>query len=1344
MDEDIFSHKTMTHEDSKRFLLADALCPYLNNAQVAKVLNTIQGWGTTWSAYAVETARQGFTKQELYTSDDLLSPQYRHTLCCCAEQHPAVVKALCTTLGVEEKTSKTPLSWAFLQLYVRPDSPIKAFTSDQVPPLSQSVYNNLLSTYLPSLSFDWAWFQMLPAPYKACAARLCLDAFMYDTQLWTSTDVILRFCETADSLEKHTAQLYAVTRMFQGKPWLCASTKSLSTMQESLDGCQCFINGDFEGGYERLTAVAQKWSKAKGFKNFVYYPGFLGLVLFLCRFRAKINNSTLDSDCDTLLASVKGMEEETGYLFLKQLIACKYQSSLFHNTNAPYYPEVWNSLFTRIIHFLACLGQKMSKTTWVECCTAYRDQFRPFFPMLYNILNDILREEGSSKEENIAGIPYTSWVDMAKPLARWEKQFESLQELFGKETHPKTEDKQRRLAWFIDFSSKSVAPYIQVMLQGGRWSSGKRVTIRHLMEEHESWITPQDFDVIRCYRQEVRSFGRVENIFDRENAFLALVDHPYLFSFEREPIKLVKGDMELNVREENEQCRITLSAATDNEDDTIAFKEIEKGVWAVYVLDAITLRLTSILGNEGMDLPVAELPTFLNMVQQVKSLKLNVQAKVPHKPGDPIPVVQLWQQGMQYFASLRVRPSGGKEGTTYLPGGGKQEVIQVSEGQTAIFDRNFSKEMEHLQHLLALCPSLTNIDDNWDWGSDELDDFFYLITELQDANNESEVCHVEWPKGERFKLAGKITKTQIAIHTRQSGEWFALSGEAKINELKVMELTELLERSNGKSPFVQLKNGEFLTLSDDVRRSLERLRLLTARRNAKERMVHPLAGSLVEEIVADMPHDSDIKWDAMIKRMKSAFSLKPDVPTSLRADLRPYQMTGFVWLARLAEWGVGACLADDMGLGKTVQAIAVMLREVQKGPCLIIAPTSVCPNWIDELHRFAPTLQVVRLKDAIDRKAMVDEMQAGMVMVTGYGLLPRENELLATKEWQMVVFDEAQALKNSHTQRSRAAHQLNAHFPVALTGTPIENHLEDLWSVFNIINPGLLGNLNDFHRRFGDASEGGPSAAALKMLIRPFILRRLKSQVLDDLPELTEQTIIIEPTEKEAAFYESLRRMAVERVSEGPTAKGQRRFCILTELMRLRRACCHASLADPAVAAEAVEPISSKLTRFLELLDEARSGGHKLLVFSQFTGHLALVRAELDKRKIRYQYLDGSTPEEQRRQSVAAFQRGEGDCFLISLKAGGQGLNLTAADIVVHLDPWWNPAVEDQATDRAHRIGQKNTVTVYRLVMAHSVEEKILQLHARKRDLAADFLEGSEEAVTAATLSEEDLLKLLE
>ena len=192
----------------------------------------------------------------------------------------------------------------------------------------------------------------------------------------------------------------------------------------------------------------------------------------------------------------------------------------------------------------------------------------------------------------------------------------------------------------------------------------------------------------------------------------------------------------------------------------------------------------------------------------------------------------------------------------------------------------------------------------------------------------------------------------------------------------------------------------------------------------------------------------------------------------------------------------------------------------------------------------------------------------------------------------------------------------------------------------------------------------------------------------------------------------------------------------------MRRACCHASLADANVGT-LVEPVSSKLLRFLELLDEARSGGHRLLVFSQFTGHLALVREELDKRNIPYQYLDGSTPEEKRRQGVAAFQRGEGDLFLISLKAGGQGLNLTAADYVVHLDPWWNPAVEDQATDRAHRIGQKNTVTVYRLVMAHSVEEKILKLHAQKRDLAADFLEGHEEAVTQATLSEEELMALL-
>ena len=320
----------------------------------------------------------------------------------------------------------------------------------------------------------------------------------------------------------------------------------------------------------------------------------------------------------------------------------------------------------------------------------------------------------------------------------------------------------------------------------------------------------------------------------------------------------------------------------------------------------------------------------------------------------------------------------------------------------------------------------------------------------------------------------------------------------------------------------------------------------------------------------------------------------------------------------------------------------------------------------------------------------------------------------------MAVFDEAQALKNADTRRARASRQIPAAFRVALTGTPIENRLEDLWSLFNLINPGLLGTRQSFQKRFAAISAPAPgeenaeeraseaqSAArqALRALVRPFILRRTKSEVLTELPPRTEQLIEVELPDDERAFYEALRRAALAALEAARDEKeldGSRTFSILTELTKLRRACCAPALVDPET------PLSgAKLSAFMDLVSELVRGGHKALVFSQFVGCLTEARKRLDAAGYAYQYLDGSTPERERRSRVAAFQSGVGDLFLISLKAGGQGLNLTAADYVIHLDPWWNPAVEDQASDRAYRLGQKRPVTVYRLLRS-TVEESII------------------------------------
>jgi len=362
------------------------------------------------------------------------------------------------------------------------------------------------------------------------------------------------------------------------------------------------------------------------------------------------------------------------------------------------------------------------------------------------------------------------------------------------------------------------------------------------------------------------------------------------------------------------------------------------------------------------------------------------------------------------------------------------------------------------------------------------------------------------------------------------------------------------------------------------------------------------------------------------------------------------------------------------------------------------------------------------------------------LVVCSYGLMHQEADGLAGVQWSMIVLDEAQAIKNRETMRSRAAMKLAGDFRMITTGTPIENHLGELHNLFSFINPGLLGSADSFARTFASPihQSGNQSAKArLKRLIQPFILRRTKSAVLDELPAKTEITLRVEMSREERALYEALRQRAIEKLESDSDAGAEspQHLKVLAEITRLRRACCHPLLVMPESKIE-----GSKLEAFLETVEELMENRHKALVFSQFVSHLEIVRAELDRRGIEYRYLDGGTPPKKRKQEVDAFQAGKGSLFLISLRAGGQGLNLTAADYVVHLDPWWNPAVEDQASDRAHRIGQTRPVTIYRLVMKDSIEEKIVDLHRSKRDLADNLLAGTD---MSGKMSADELLGLL-
>ncbi|MFJ4155589.1 SNF2-related protein [Pseudomonas sp. NPDC089752] len=467
------------------------------------------------------------------------------------------------------------------------------------------------------------------------------------------------------------------------------------------------------------------------------------------------------------------------------------------------------------------------------------------------------------------------------------------------------------------------------------------------------------------------------------------------------------------------------------------------------------------------------------------------------------------------------------------------------------------------------------------------------------------------------------------------------------------------------------------------------------------------------------------------RRLRDARDLQVDPPAALNATLRPYQQQGLNWLQALREMGTGGILGDDMGLGKTLQTLAHLLLEKQNGklaqPALAVMPTSLIPNWLDEAKRFAPDLRVLALHGPGRSKHFAKLNEYDLVLTT-YALVPRDLDHLRAQPWSVLVLDEAQNIKSSTSKAALAVCELEANQRLCLTGTPMENNLGELWSIFHFLMPGWLGDVKRFNQDYRTPIERHADAERLAHLvtrIRPFLLRRTKEQVATELPPKTEMVHWVELSDAQRDTYEAVRVAMDKKVRDEIARNGAARsqIVILDALLKLRQVCCDLRLVK-GVETKGNQADKGKLGALLEMLEELLSEGRRVLLFSQFTSMLALIEQELEKRKIRYSLLTGDTRD--RRTPVQQFQQGESEVFLISLKAGGVGLNLTAADTVIHFDPWWNPASENQATDRAYRIGQDKPVFVFKLITRGTVEEKIQQLQQEKAALAASLLDGGE------------------
>ena len=678
----------------------------------------------------------------------------------------------------------------------------------------------------------------------------------------------------------------------------------------------------------------------------------------------------------------------------------------------------------------------------------------------------------------------------------------------------------------------------------------------------------------------------------------------------------------------------------------------------------------------------------------------------------------------------------------FVPGQGSVSTITEVKGEKCIVVRKLKKEKSNLKTIEDKLAELEIMDEAQTLELSSITDsitisIVQLLPLIEWVQQNNETCEMEWLENCRIKYRGKLNCSNFNIALKSKNNWFEVVGDVCIDNEKMMSLYQLLQQmhQSDKSKYVKIGDNEYIKLSNDLKRILQQIDTATTENRSHLLMV-PAAIGLMDEVVnhSDIHVKRNAAVDALIQKMKDAEKLHPQVPKTLNAQLRNYQEVGFEWMSKLTAWGAGACLADDMGLGKTLQTITLLLEQAQSGPSLIVVPASLVPNWRKELSRFAPTLNVFVLNDEVNREQAIEQISRNEVLVTTYALLTIHQQQLSQKSWNVVVLDEAHTIKNPNTKMSKAAMTLKAERKVILTGTPIQNHLSELWNLFQFINPGLLGNAEQFKKKYIipiEENKNKERQGQLKKLISPFLLRRTKGEVIEELPEKNDINLPVELSDNELAMYELHRKKAEELALAEEGVK----LSTLSEITKLRQMACSISLVD-----KTWKKASSKLSTFIALAESLNDSGGRALVFSQFTSFLAEVRQVMDKIKLPYLYLDGATPIKKREEIVDEFQKGNYPFFLISLKAGGLGLNLTAANYVIHLDPWWNPAIEQQATDRAYRIGQRNDVTVYHLIAQHTIEEKIIRLHKTKRDLADSLLEGGD---MVRALTQEEILDLL-
>ncbi len=1249
----------------------------------------------------------------------------------------------------------------------------------------QALITNTFDTYA-QIAFSpgiWLWLsepsarpylELLPHPHKRTACAVGLNYLIHYLQPFK---VFADTCAAVDPEGEHQA-LVARGLLFQGKfkqalALVDTIEKTLTNNKQARIECQSIraliatLHGDDELAYRHIEATIE--IERSGTRKRVLYPDTLcfGMSLFslirlatpesralyatLLEARTKLK---IESDLDWPLLAAKSADQPS----------TPYSTSFLHGA-----PSVLSALYAIASRWHKDYhhpkGHK-GVQGWLEAILTNANAAG--YEWIAAEVQTVIEANQQSKSNSIAPIKdlfgnisatdkhktlgTQSLTTLVTALEPWEFSLRELEQLAlnakpAKSKKNATANTQtRRLVWQIHpvyGGGVDVTPLEQTMGKNGQWTGGRRVALKRLREQASTLphLISQDAKASATIQKLNQGWGSGTTYETDQRTVYQLVGHPCVFDEHGERYDVVERPPVLQLTDIDGRIKLSIEPAFQGNhyDSELDVDNLRVNVTH---FTAAHRRIAMTVPARGLVIPAKAKERVQSMLDAL-STDISIQgdsdtASAAVQEGSSEPLLAMEPFGHSLRVRIRVEPLPDSNAFFDAATGGALVYVQTPAGTVAV-QRNLQEERNKIETLVLQSTIMAqHYDGRPYFVIDNTVDALELLEEVQDSG-----IRCVWPSDIPFRIKAKADVGGVNLTIKSAKEWFTASGTLPVNDenndpLTLAHLLRLMQ-AQPQSRFIELGKGEFLSLSRTLKQQLDTLQAFSKadKGDATTTQIHPLALLTLDPLLDSATIKSDKPWKERRQQIKQALEKTAEVPSTLQADLRTYQHEGFAWLDRLGKIGAGACLADDMGLGKTVQSLALFLSRAEGGPGLVVAPTSVVGNWLAEAQRFAPSLNVLSYADSEHKRHdILSDLQAFDIVVISYGLLVNDIEHLKNVHWHTVVLDEAQAIKNAATRRAKSVKQLPADFRVLTTGTPVQNNLMDLHSLFSFLNPQLLGSEASFRKRYvlpitRDNDEHARDQ--LKHLVSPFLLRRHKRDVLKELPARTELSLNVTLSKEEAAVYEQIRKEALDslQASQDKLGKGtkggkqenagQQKIIILAYLTKLRRLCCNPSLITP----EWKGPMS-KLDVFANTVDELIASGHKALVFSQFVDHLKIVEKHLQSKKVSYQYLDGSTSAKQRTARVNAFQSGEGDVFLISLTAGGTGLNLTAADYVIHLDPWWNPAVEDQASDRAHRIGQQRPVTIIRMVTTGTIEEQIQELHSSKRELADSVLAGAD------------------